>query len=75
MDAGKILVGFAFILLSVALTVTPSHALSMDAESDYGLIDTIPAEKPSFPSPAFSPPPALLPGVYCGLLSDPHILP
>jgi hypothetical protein len=36
MDTGKILIGFAFVLLSVALVVTPSHAEMQDLHCDAG---------------------------------------
>jgi len=51
MDTGKILIGFAFIILSVALMVTPSnaHPQSPDCIRENGFV------VPFDPSPAQSP--------------------
>jgi hypothetical protein len=52
MDTGKILIGFAFIILSVALMVTPSsaHLQSPNCIGDNGFVvplDPYPAQSPA----------------------------
>jgi len=58
MDTGKILIGFAFVLLSVALVVTPAHAEMQDLHCDAGGYTDI-MDQPVAPMPAQNSLPAL----------------
>jgi len=52
MDTGKILIGFAFILLSVALMVSPSSAEMQGLHGDDGFMDAWSQGQITAPSPA-----------------------